>query len=132
MNRHRADPEPPPDPVPSLVTLRAYGPLGDFLPASRRGFTQARRIDGSPAVKDVVEAAGIPHPEVALVLVNGEPVGFERRLEPGDRVAVYPLFRSVGLGATVRPGPPPIPASIRRKVRAALALHCSAAAPTRR
>lgn len=89
------------------MTLRVYGQLNDFLPAAGRGTTLARRLDGSPAVKDVIEAAGVPHPEVALVLVDGKPVGFEHRLAPGARVAVYPAFRSIDLGETVRPGPPP-------------------------
>ncbi len=102
------------DEAPAHVSLRVYGPLNDFLPATRRGTALLRRIDGSPAVKDVVEAAGIPHPEVGLVLVDGEPVGFDHRLAPGARVAVYPPFRSIGLGALASPGPPPLdPADAR-------------------
>jgi len=38
----------------------------------------------------MIEALGVPHTEVELVLVNGESVGFERALGDGDRVAVYP------------------------------------------
>lgn len=94
-----------PDP-PAVVTVRAYGSLNDFLSPARRGVPQVRRLAGSPAVKDVIEATGIPHPEVALVVVDGVPVGFEHRLEPGARVALYPAFRSIDLGETMRPGPP--------------------------
>jgi hypothetical protein len=98
-DRHPAD-----DPS-ATVTIRVYGQLDDFLSPGRRGAAAVRRIDGSPAVKDVVEAIGVPHPEVGLILVDGEAVGFEHRLEPGDRVAVYPPFRALDLGSTVRPAP---------------------------
>ncbi len=94
---------------PTFVDLRAYGPLNDFLPASLRGLTLHRRLHGTPAVKDVIEAAGIPHPEVQLVCVNGEPVGFGQRLQPADRVAVYPPFRTVELDPVLLAGPPPLP-----------------------
>ncbi|MGC8633262.1 MAG: Mut7-C RNAse domain-containing protein [Candidatus Limnocylindrales bacterium] len=98
----------PPDP-PIWIELRAYGPLNDFLPAPLRGQTLRRHLHGTPAVKDTIEAAGIPHPEVELVLVNGEPVTFARRLAPGDRVAVYPPFRAVDLESVPRAGPLPLP-----------------------
>ena len=42
----------------------------------------------------MIEALGVPHTEVELVLVSGESVGFERMLEEGDRVAVYPKFET--------------------------------------
>jgi hypothetical protein len=40
----------------------------------------------------MVEALGVPHTEVELVLVNGEPAGLDDILEEGDRVTVYPRF----------------------------------------
>ena len=36
----------------------------------------------------------MPHTEVELILVNGESVGFDRLLQDGDRVAVYPKFEA--------------------------------------
>jgi uncharacterized protein with PIN domain len=97
----------PPDPH-AWIELRAYGPLNDFLPGPLRGRALRRHLYGTPAVKDTIEAAGIPHPEVELVCVNGEPVTFARQLAPGDRVAVYPPFRSVDLESVLRAGPPPL------------------------
>lgn len=66
---------------------------------------------GQPAVKDAIEAQGVPHPEVDLVLVNGTPVDFDRQLRAGDRVSVYPWLQSL-------PGPekrlrPPLPSPLR-------------------
>jgi uncharacterized protein with PIN domain len=41
-------------------------------------------------VKDLIEAMGVPHAEVREVLVNGEQVLLNHRLQPEDRVEVYP------------------------------------------
>jgi uncharacterized protein with PIN domain len=40
----------------------------------------------------MIEALGVPHTEVELVLVNGEGAGLDLLVEEGDRVAVYPHF----------------------------------------
>ena len=94
------------------ATVRFYGPLNDFLPTSRRQVPFVYTFEGGPAVKDAIEALGIPHPEVDLVVVNGNPVGFDHRLVDGDRVAVYPLFRSIDLEPVghlaPRPAEPPL------------------------
>lgn len=88
--------------------FRFYGILNDFLPPDRRQCSLRYDFSGTPAVKDAVEALGIPHPEIDRILVSGVPAGFDHRLCPGDRVAVYPAFRSLDLGSLHRlqPGPP--------------------------
>ncbi len=94
------------------ATLRFHGSLNDFLPAARRSQPIEHRFNGEPGVKDVIEALGVPHPEVDLILVRGEPVGFARRLRDGDTVEVYPR----GEGPAMEPGArvgPPIPDEIR-------------------
>ena len=45
----------------------------------------------------MIEAIGVPHTEVELLLVNGEPAGLDRLLEDGDRVAVYPHFATLDI-----------------------------------
>jgi len=50
----------------------------------------------------MIEALGVPHTEVELVLVNGESVGFDRLLRDGDRVAVYPKFESLDITPLLR------------------------------
>lgn len=74
--------------------FRAYEELNDFLPEKDRKQWFVYRFNGSPSIKDAVEAAGIPHTEVDLILVNGESVTFDYRLQHGDRVSVYPVFES--------------------------------------
>ena len=88
------------------ASIRFYGALNDFLPPSRKQSTLVCGFDGSPAVKDVIEALGVPHPEVDLIVVGGEAVDFSYRVREGDRVAVYPLIRTLDVGETVRLGPP--------------------------
>lgn len=89
------------------VAVRFYGALNDFLPAARRQRTLECVLKGNPSVKDVVEALGVPHPEIDLIAVNGGPVGFSCRLRDGDRVAVYPQFCLIDPGEDARLGPPP-------------------------
>jgi len=89
------------------VEFRFYAELNDFLPRRHRFVTVERRFDGDASVKDLIEAAGVPHTEVDLVIVNGESVDFRYRVRDGDRVAVYPVFEALDIGpiASVRPEP---------------------------
>jgi uncharacterized protein len=59
-------------------------------------------------VKDVLEAMGIPHTEVDLILVNGDPADFGHRPTAGDRITAYPMFEAVDVGSTTRLRPVPL------------------------
>jgi uncharacterized protein len=90
------------------VVWRFFGSLNDFLPRARRKRRFAvplkasavdAPLEGLPAsgwqssgqtIKDALEAIGVPHPEVAVMLVNGNPVDFAYELIPADVVGVYP------------------------------------------
>ena len=74
------------------ATFRFYGELNNFLPRERRGRELATPCARDATVKHMIEALGVPHTEVELVLANGEPAGFGRILLDGDRVAAYPAF----------------------------------------
>ncbi|TMS48168.1 hypothetical protein E0T84_27755 [Mycobacterium sp. DBP42] len=56
----------------------------------------------------MLEAMGIPHTEIDLILVNGDPVRFEHRPAVGDRIAVYPMFEALDIGVTARLRPEPL------------------------
>ncbi len=71
--------------------FRFFGLLGDFLPRHRRGRPLPYRFDGRPGIKDPIEALGVPHTEVARIEVNGRSVDFHYRLQPADRVRIFPL-----------------------------------------
>jgi uncharacterized protein with PIN domain len=85
-----------------MATFRFYEELNDFLLPGRR----KRQFDcvcaQAATTKHMIEALGVPHTEVELVLVNGESVGFERLLNDGDRVAVFPKFESLDITPLLR------------------------------
>ena len=76
-----------------VVDLRFYAELADFLPRAFRGRSFERAVATHETVKHIIEAVGVPHTEVGLLLVNGEAVGMDRRLEANDRVTVFPALR---------------------------------------
>lgn len=90
------------------VDVRAYAELNDFLPAESRGRTVRRPFRSHQTVKDIVEAMGIPHTEVDLILVQGDPVDFAHRPQAGERIAVYPMFEALDIGSTERLRPVPL------------------------
>ena len=76
------------------ATFRFYEELNDFLARERRKREFAVPCARAASVKHMIEALGVPHTEVELILINGESVGFDRLLQDGDRVAVYPKFEA--------------------------------------
>jgi uncharacterized protein with PIN domain len=85
-----------------IATFRFYAELNDFLPRERRARAFATPCAREATTKHMIEALGVPHTEVELILVNGESSGLERLLEDGDRVAVYPRFTALDVAPLVR------------------------------
>lgn len=100
------------------ATFRFYGDLQDFLPPRRRGVDFEQQFFGSPSVKDLIEALGAPHPEIELVLADGEAVDFSWAVRDGARVAVFPAFGAIDVGPVSRVRSPPL-----REVRFVLDGH---------
>lgn len=90
------------------VEVRAYAELNDFLGPESRGVTVRRPFRTHQTVKDVLEAMGIPHTEVDMILVNGNPVDFSHRPNVGERIAAYPVFEALDIGSTARLRPVPL------------------------
>jgi uncharacterized protein len=90
------------------VDVRAYAELNDFLAPESRDLTVRRPFRSHQTVKDVLEAMGIPHTEVDLILVNGDSEDFSHRPAIGDRIAAYPMFEALDLGSTARLRPVPL------------------------
>ena len=84
------------------ASFRFYEELNDFLPPERRQREFTCRYARAATTKHMIEALGVPHTEVELILVNGESVGFERLLADGDRVAVYPRFEAMDITPLLR------------------------------
>ena len=84
------------------ATFRFYEELNDFLAPERRGREFSSTCARRATTKHMIEALGVPHTEVELVLVNGESVGFDRLVSDGDRVAVYPKFEALDIAPVLR------------------------------
>jgi uncharacterized protein with PIN domain len=98
--------------------FRFYEELNDFLPAARRKVGFMYPFRGTPAVRDLVQAIGVPHTEIDLVLVDGRSVDFTHRLRGGERVAVYPAFERLDISPLLRLRPRPL-----RRTRFILDVH---------
>jgi uncharacterized protein with PIN domain len=88
--------------------FRFYAELNDFLPADKRQGAFAHSFVGRVAVKDMIEALGVPHTEVELILVNGVSVDFTYPVQEGDRISVYPVFEAIDVTPLVRVRPQPL------------------------
>jgi uncharacterized protein with PIN domain len=86
----------------TVARFRFYEELNDFLPAPRRKRAFDHRCARAATVKHAIEALGVPHTEVELILVNGESVDFSYRIRSGDRIAVYPTFESFDVSPLLR------------------------------
>ncbi|WP_290648539.1 Mut7-C RNAse domain-containing protein [Aquisalimonas sp.] len=100
------------------ATFRFYEELNDFLPPERRKTAFDCIFERRGSIKDMIEALGVPHPEVELILVNGESVGFDYLVRDGDRIAVYPVFESFDVSEHLRVRRQPL-----RSVRFVLDTH---------
>jgi uncharacterized protein with PIN domain len=75
---------------PFLVRLHVYGDLDFFLGSRTRRGRAERHLGEKTSVKDVIESCGIPHPEVDLILINGEAVDFAYALTSDAEIELYP------------------------------------------
>ena len=76
------------------ATFRFYRELNDFLARPQRERAFACACAAAATAKHMIEALGVPHTEVALILRNGEPVGFDSR-----------SWRTTIVSRSIRPAP---------------------------
>ena len=67
-----------------------HGCLNDFLTAEDRGHALEYRVESTPAIKDAIEAMGVPHPEIGLIIAEGEVLSFSYPLKGEEEVHIYP------------------------------------------
>ncbi|MGA7179312.1 MAG: Mut7-C RNAse domain-containing protein [Thiobacillaceae bacterium] len=84
------------------ATFRFYEELNDFLAPDRRKREFTCPCARAATTKHMIEALGVPHTEVELILVNSESADFNRILQDGDRVAVYPRFEAMDVTPMLR------------------------------
>ena len=90
------------------IDIRFYAELNDFLPSGQRQATFRYDFTGTPAVLDAIEALGVPHTEIDVILVDQRSVGFGHRLSGGERVAVYPVFERFDVAPVTHLRPAPL------------------------
>jgi uncharacterized protein len=88
--------------------FRFYAELNDFLPPARRQARFAYPFNLSESVKHAVEALGVPHAEVDLILANGQAVDFGYLLQDADEISVYPMFETLDIAPLTRLRPEPL------------------------
>ena len=91
-----------PMPYQHTADFRFYEELNDFLTPAQRKKTLRYEFNGHPGIKDPIEAFGVPHTEVDLIIANGESVGFDYQLQPGDHISVYPMFESFDISPLMK------------------------------
>jgi len=92
----------------AVAHFRYYEELNDFLPPARRKVEFAHHFQRRASVKDMIESFGVPHPEIELILVNGQSVGFSHIVQDGDRISVYPVFECLDVSPLLRLRPAPL------------------------
>jgi uncharacterized protein len=76
---------------PFTVRLRFHGDLNVFLRSKAGDAVIERRLAEKTSIKDVIESCGVPHPEVDLILVDEQTVGFDHTLASDTKVEVFPV-----------------------------------------
>ena len=88
-------------PLRRTATFRFYEELNDFLPADLRKQAFGYEFTGNPSVKNSIEAVGVPHAEVDMILVDGQSVGFDYQMTGGEYISVYPVFESLDISPLI-------------------------------
>src|SRR5471032_1568118 len=74
----------------TTATFRFHRELNEFLARPQREQAFACVCPVASTTKHMIEALGVPHTEVALILRNGVPDGFDTLMEDADFIDVYP------------------------------------------
>ena len=73
------------------ICLTFHCDLGFFRGSRPGGEIVERTLGENTSVKDVIESCGVPHPEIGLILLDGQPVNFAHVVEKDAMVDVYPV-----------------------------------------
>jgi uncharacterized protein len=72
------------------ASFRFGGDLGRFLKREYRECAFSYACARAATLKNAIEALGVPHTEVGLVTVNGEPATLQRIVREGDAIEIHP------------------------------------------
>lgn len=88
--------------------FRFFAELNFFLPPNKREVSFAHFFEERASIKDTIESLGIPHPEVAVIEVNGKSVDFSYIVQDGDQINVYPISTLPEITPTITVQPQPL------------------------
>lgn len=74
-----------------------HGDLPAFVRPMRGARRVVRQLRAKTSVKDAIEACGVPHPEVDLILVAGKPADFSYQLATDVMIEVFPVTSALEL-----------------------------------
>jgi uncharacterized protein with PIN domain len=92
----------------AFAYFRFYEELNEFLKSERRKRSFRHDFNTHASVKDMIEAFGVPHTEVDLILVNGISVDFSFKVGDGELISVYPVFEAMDITSIQRLRPKPL------------------------
>lgn len=96
----------------NVAQLLFHGSLNDFLPKRKREQWVAYSFAGTPAVKDIIEACNVPHPEVGSITLDGSDASFSDLLNHQAKVEVFPVVpEGEGKPLPALQIPSPVPAT---------------------
>ncbi|MBW4687270.1 MAG: Mut7-C ubiquitin/RNAse domain-containing protein [Komarekiella atlantica HA4396-MV6] len=75
----------------AVASFYFYAELNDFLPRHQKQVRISHSFNERASIKDMIEALGVPHPEVDFIEVNGEYVNFSYIVQDRDTINVYPI-----------------------------------------
>jgi uncharacterized protein len=88
------------------ATLRFHAELNDFVPLARRDKAFDHTFRGRVSIKDMIESLGVPHTEVAALVVNAQAQGFSYLVCDGDQIDVYPISMAESVAPYIPLRPP--------------------------
>jgi uncharacterized protein len=75
----------------NMAFFSFLGRLQDFLKPDQRGKKISVEFRGRQSIKHLVESLGVPHPEIGVILVNGQEGSLSTITQDADQVEVYPV-----------------------------------------
>ena len=77
-------------PIQKTSIFQFFKELNDFLPKDNQNKKFEYTFINKPSIKDTIQAIGVPHVEVDIILVNGKSVDLDYLVGGGEDIQVFP------------------------------------------
>jgi uncharacterized protein len=92
----------------ALAYFRFHAGLNFFLPSEKKRVSISHTFGDRSSIKDMIEALGVPHPEVGCIEVNEKYVDFSYIVRNKDVINVYPISMTDEISPSVSLSPQPL------------------------